>query len=213
MRYDSIIFDMDGTLWDAVDSYAAIWNKTLHDCAVEREPVTRRELIALMGKPLKVIASILVPGLDGPALDAFFAQLEANDLEMMPRLGGRLYPGVEDTLRELSGSGIPLYLVSNCGPEGLPMFMDYTGLRPYFRDWLSYGSTGCDKDVNIRTLVERYNLEKPLYVGDTVGDLRSTRRAGASFAWASYGFGLDFNPSEADIVLAAFTDLPAAVRD
>ncbi len=212
MRFDSIIFDMDGTLWDAVDSYAAIWNKTLKDCRVERRPVTRSELIALMGKPLKVIASILVPGLGGEELEAFFTRLEANDLEMMPRLGGRLYPGVADTLRELAGCGLPLFLVSNCGPEGLPMFMDYTGLRPFFRDWLSYGSTGCDKDVNIRALVERYNLQKPLYVGDTVGDLRSTRRAGASFAWASYRFGLDFNPAEADIVLKSFSDLPAAVR-
>ena len=213
MRYDSIIFDMDGTLWDAVDSYAAIWNKTLLDCGVQRRPVARDELIALMGKPLKEIASILVPGLDGPALDVFFARLEANDLEMMPRLGGRLYPGGAATLRELSESGMPLFMVSNCGPEGLPMFMDYTGLRPYFRDWLSYGSTGRDKDVNIRALVERYNLVRPLYVGDTVGDLRSTRRAGVAFAWASYGFGLDFNPAEADIVLHAFPDLVSAVGE
>ena len=27
-KFDSLIFDMDGTLWDAVDSYCEIWNVT-----------------------------------------------------------------------------------------------------------------------------------------------------------------------------------------
>ena len=26
-RTDGLIFDMDGTLWDAVDTYARIWNE------------------------------------------------------------------------------------------------------------------------------------------------------------------------------------------
>ena len=71
MTYDSIIFDMDGTLWDAVDSYAAIWNRTLADCSVRRPPVTRDELISLMGKPLAEIAAILVPALQGDELKTF----------------------------------------------------------------------------------------------------------------------------------------------
>lgn len=207
MKYDSIIFDMDGTLWDAVDSYTAIWNKTLTDCRVEREPVKRDELIALMGHPLKEIAAILVPGLRGDALEGFFSKLEENDLAMMPVLGGRLYPGVRETLAELHSRGIPMFMVSNCGPEGLPMFLEFTGLTPYITDTLSYGQTGVEKDVNIRTLQERYNLRSPLYVGDTRGDLLSTRRAGAAFAWASYGFGLDFKAEEADHVLPDITAL------
>ena len=27
-QFDSLIFDMDGTLWDAVDSYVAVWDAT-----------------------------------------------------------------------------------------------------------------------------------------------------------------------------------------
>lgn len=207
MKHDAIIFDMDGTLWDAVDSYAEIWNRTLADCGVARRPVTRDELIALMGHPLKEIASILVPMLEGEALEAFFARLEANDKAMMPRLGGRLYPGVRETLASLHDAGVAMFMVSNCGPEGLPMFLDYTGLRPFIADTLSYGQTGVEKDVNIRTLMERYKLKHPLYAGDTRGDLLSTRRAGAAFAWASYGFGLDFEASDADYVLNTISDL------
>lgn len=207
MKHDAIIFDMDGTLWDAVDSYAEIWNRTLADCGVARRAVTRDELIALMGHPLKEISSILVPSLGGAELEAFFARLEANDKAMMPRLGGRLYPGVRDTIAALHAAGTPMYMVSNCGPDGLPMFLDYTGLRPFIADTLSYGQTGVEKDVNIRTLMQRYTLTRPLYVGDTRGDLLSTHRAGAAFAWASYGFGLDFDAADADYVLNTFSDL------
>lgn len=207
MTYDSIIFDMDGTLWDAVDSYAAIWNCTLADCGVRRPPVTRDELISLMGKPLAEIAAILVPGLQGDELKTFTDRLRVNDAAMLPDLGGKLYPGVRDTMEQLMARGVRLFMLSNCGPQGIPVFLDYTGLGPFVTDYLSYGSTGHDKDVNIRTLVERYNLVSPLYVGDTVGDLLSTRRAGIPFAWASYGFGLDFNPDDADIVLSSFSDL------
>ena len=207
MTYDSIIFDMAGTLWDAVDSYAAIWNRTLADCSVRRPPVTRDELISLMGKPLAEIAAILVPGLQGDELKTFTDRLRINDAAMLPGLGGKLYPGVRDTMERLMARGVRLFMLSNCGPQGIPVFLDYTGLGPFVTDYLSYGSTGHDKDVNIRTLVARYNLVSPLYVGDTVGDLLSTRRAGIPFAWASYGFGLDFNPADADIVLSSFSDL------
>lgn len=211
MNYDSIIFDMDGTLWDAVDSYAAIWNRTIEDCRLKRLPVTRDELVALMGRPLKEIASILVPGLGRSALEAFFSRLGENDAAMMPVLGGRLYPGVRETLEELHRCGRKMFIVSNCGPVGLPVFLEYTRLSHVITDTLSYGQTGEDKDVNIRVLAERYTLGRPLYVGDTRGDLRSTRRAGACFAWAAYGFGLDFNPAEADHVLKSFPDLLAIV--
>ena len=31
---DGLIFDMDGTLWDAVDSYVKIWNATIAECGI-----------------------------------------------------------------------------------------------------------------------------------------------------------------------------------
>lgn len=33
-KFDSLLLDMDGTLWDAVDSYCAIWNAAIDEsCA------------------------------------------------------------------------------------------------------------------------------------------------------------------------------------
>lgn len=30
-KTDSILFDMDGTLWDAIDTYADIWNEAFRE--------------------------------------------------------------------------------------------------------------------------------------------------------------------------------------
>lgn len=210
-RFDGIIFDMDGTLWDAVDSYAAVWNITMEKFPETRRrsaPVTRARLMELMGKPLPEIIRALFPALDAAARQDFIRELEACEREHMPRLGGKLYPGVPESLRALKEAGVKLFMVSNCGPDGLPMFLSFTGLGPFMTEHLSYGSTGCEKDVNIRTLIERYKLKRPLYVGDTLSDLAATRKAGAAFAWAAYGFGGPaFPASQADLVLDSAADI------
>ncbi len=186
--FDSYIFDMDGTLWDAVDSYCAIWNRTLADCHVDAPAVTREVLVPLMGAPLDHMYRIFIG--DRADYASFMRVLEENERTMMPVLGGRLYPGVRHTLETLAGRA-RLFMVSNCQADGLPNFVRYCNLEGLFTDLLSYGSTGLDKEMNIRHLIERYSLERPVYVGDTSGDLHSAHAAGIPFAWAAYGFGRD----------------------
>lgn len=178
---------MDGTLWDAVDSYCEVWNRTAAELGVDGVNVTRADLQPLMGLPIEVIYDRLVG--DRADRRVFNEVLGRNEALMMPRLGGRLYPGVRETFEALTGAGARLFMVSNCGAEGVPNFLTFTGLKPYVTDWLSIGLNGKDKTENIRTLAERYNLKAPVYIGDTEGDCRSTHAAGIPFVWAAYGFG------------------------
>ena len=185
-HFDSILFDMDGTLWDAVDSYCAVWNDAIDRCCPEVPHVEYSELAAMMGKPLEVIYARFIG--DRYPLDKFMTELLASEKVLMPKLGGALYPHVAATIEKLSKKH-RLFMVSNCTPEGLPNFLAFTGLKPYFTDSVSYGQTGHEKDVNIAMLVDKYSLESPLYVGDTEGDCVSSHKAGVPFAWATYGFG------------------------
>ncbi|MDF2430867.1 MAG: phosphoglycolate phosphatase, partial [Mucilaginibacter sp.] len=45
---DSLIFDMDGTLWDAVDTYAESWNLVFKELAINKT-ITRNELAKMVG--------------------------------------------------------------------------------------------------------------------------------------------------------------------
>ena len=99
-NYDSVIFDMDGTLWDAVDSYCRVWNATIAETKLDVPEVTRRQLCELMGTPLESILHNLLDGSDVDP-DNFLRRLLDNECRMMPELGGRLYEGVRPTLQRL----------------------------------------------------------------------------------------------------------------
>lgn len=202
-----MIFDMDGTLWDAVDSYCEIWNRTVEELHLDVPPVRRADLAPLMGVPLEGIYERLI----GSACDinVFMPLLEANSAKMMPVLGGRLYPGVYDTLERLSRV-TRLFVVTNSEATTLPAFLETTGLGRLMTESLCYGATNCQKDVNIKHLVDKYSLHSPVYVGDTSGDCRYSHLAGVPFVWAAYGFGHDVE--DYDYKLTDFTDLIALCR-
>lgn len=192
-KFDSLLFDMDGTLWDAVDSYCAVWNRTIDDFKLPVDYITYPRLASYMGKPLETIYSELIG--TRADHDAFLGRLIQNERAMMPELGGKLYPDVKETLTRL-GADHKLFMVSNCDKNGLPNFLRYTGMESLFTDVRSFGQTGKEKDANITDLVERYSLKSPLYIGDVQHDCDDAHKAGVPFAWASYGFGKDVRGEE-----------------
>ena len=46
-----------------------------------------------------------------------------------------------------------------------------------------------EKGENIRLIMERNQLERAVYIGDTQGDLDASHAAGIPFIYAAYGFG------------------------
>ena len=60
--FDSIIFDLDGTLWDSTVPICESWNVVLKRHAeIKRPPVTINELGECMGLPMYDIAAKLFP--------------------------------------------------------------------------------------------------------------------------------------------------------
>lgn len=185
LEFDSLIFDMDGTLWDAVDTYAEIWNETYRRMGVDAH-VSRELLIECMGLPLDAITDRIAPTtLDRKEFETVISDVDA---EIMPRDGGHLYDGVARLIPELA-KRYKLFMVSNCGVHGLDYFLEFTHLKPYFTDTLTNGQTGLAKDGNIRLLCQRHELKSPVYIGDTEGDCLSAHAAGLPMMHVSYGFG------------------------
>ena len=185
---DSIIFDVDGTLWDSTEIVAKAWTKVLAEQTNLHMIITSARLHQLFGQTLPDIAKQLFPK------ETTERQLELIDLcceeehRMLLKTPAPTYPGLEETLKILS-SKYPLYIVSNCEAGYIETFLEETGLAAYFQGHLCPGDTGNAKAANIRQIVHDYRLEEPVYVGDTDGDYRACQEAGVPFVFASYGFG------------------------
>ncbi|MGN1245196.1 MAG: HAD family hydrolase [Muribaculaceae bacterium] len=186
--FDSIIFDMDGTLWDAIASYCEIWRICFSHRSVDF-PFSDDEIKAYMGTPIDGIFDDIVRR-TGVQFDrsAFLSEISRVEDEEMLRLGGKLYPGVVDGISRLSRH-YRLFMVSNCSRYGLRNFIAFTGTTPYFTDSLSYGERSVPKSENIKEIIRRHGLKQPIYLGDTQGDCDESHRAGIDFAYASWGFG------------------------
>jgi predicted phosphatase of HAD hydrolase superfamily protein len=199
---DALCFDMDGTLWDAVDSYCEIWNRCFRKVGMDRV-VARQELIACMGLNLHEILRRLCGGVPMPDADAFLSDIEREEIRLMPVLGGKPYPGVAEGLERLSKK-YKILLLSNCGENGLENLMNFLGIRALVTEAVTYGATHRDKNENLTALAEKYSLRQLVYVGDTEGDCRQTHIAGMPFVFASYGFG---HCGNADMTVGSFEEL------
>lgn len=200
---DSLIFDMDGTLWDAMSSYCKIWNICFEKCGL-RFPYTEDDVRAYMGYTIDYIFDDIVRR-TGVEINRqkFLEDIENEENMRMATLGGNLYDGVRDGLARLS-EHYKLFMVSNCSRFGLVNFMKFSGTTQYFTDSLSFGQNRVPKSENIKILIDRHQLKHPVYVGDTQADCDQTHKAGIPFVYASYGFG---KCEDYDIKIGSFTEL------
>lgn len=188
MKIDSIIFDLDGTLWDSTEGVSKTWSLVLNKYDYERKEVTVEDLHSCMGKQLDEIGKILFPKLSSEVRKNLMNECCTLENEYLGKHGGVLYAKVEETLKELSKK-YKLFVVSNCQDGYIECFFKAHKLDKYFTDYECPGRTGLSKGENNKLVIERNNLKKPVYVGDTEGDAESARVAGIPFVFAKYGFG------------------------
>jgi phosphoglycolate phosphatase len=185
---DSLIFDMDGTLWDAVDTYAESWNLVFKDLGITDKTVTRDILAKMVGWEGKKVIAVLMPDFDDEKRNEIYALVNAKRRTLLPQNGGILYDGVKEGLKQLAEK-YPLFILSNCAKGIIRLFIDWAGIDEHITDELAYGINFMPKQHNIKLLMEKHQLKNPVYIGDTAGDGEESRAAGIPFVFVSYGFG------------------------
>ena len=189
MLFDSIILDVDGTIWDTTEIVAQAWNKAIEENFPNVPRVSAEILQGQFGKPMNVIADNLFIGLSDSqkqilsksCFNLEHIYIEANTKNIT-------YPGVCETIASLSKK-VPVFIVSNCQSGYIELVCRKNNIASYITDFECYGNNGFFKDKNIKLVIERNNLKNPVYVGDTQGDYDSCVSAGVPFIHAAYGFG------------------------
>ena len=203
-RKDAVIFDLDGTLWDAAGCSCNIWNRVFDRHEEVTIRMTEEMSSGLMGKTMEEIGDVLFPELQIERRRAITDEFGVEEVGYLRENGALLYPGLRDTLCRLAEK-YDLYIVSNCQDGYVQAFLEAHDMGPFFKDIEMSGSTGLEKGGNIKLLLNRNGISNACYVGDTCGDEKAARFAGLPFIWAKYGFGTAEAP---DAVINSITDLP-----
>lgn len=187
--FDSIIFDLDGTLWDSTANVALAWQKAKQEVDYVQDDITRQTVRSITGMAYDAIYDKLYPYLDTDTRNHFKGLCARHELETLQELGGDLYPNLEETLTYLQGK-YRLFIVSNCQSGYIELFLNRDGMDRFFEAHQCYGTKSQPKFQNILDIVADYDLKAPAYIGDTTGDRDSAQKAGVPFIYAAYGFGV-----------------------
>ncbi|MCC3154195.1 HAD family hydrolase [Hymenobacter sp. BT770] len=205
-RFDSVIFDLDGTLWDASVAITKAFQAAKSSVDYIDNDVTLAQVQAVTGQPYEVVYERLFPNLPPAKFDEYRALCARQELAAARQPGGTLYPGLEAALAYLRGRGYRLFIVSNCQLGYVEAFFENSQLAHYFEGHQCFGTRKLPKSENIREVVAQYGLHAPVYVGDTPGDLAASQAAGVPFIFATYGFG-QIEPTVAPRRIAQLADL------
>jgi phosphoglycolate phosphatase len=204
-RFDSIIFDLDGTLWNASEAITQAFRKAKSSVDYIEHDITLEQVQSVTGQPYGVVYERLFPSLPAERRDEFRALCAVQELTAAQEIGGTLYPELEETLRYLQAR-YRLFIVSNCQRGYVEAFFENSQLGHYFEGHQCFGTKGLPKSENIREVVEQYGLQAPVYVGDTRGDFEASQQSGTPFIFATYGFG-DVSPEEAPLRINQLAEL------
>jgi len=188
MHCDGILFDLDGTLWDATSVIAEGWKAVLSRHPEIHTEITQETVKKYMGLTNEELAAILFPALSFSESFALMMESCAEENRILRSQGGTLYPHVSKILYTLS-ERFPLFIISNCQSGYIAAFLEYHNFADAVKDHLCSGDTGMPKAENIRLICQKYALHAPVYIGDTQGDYAASHAAGCAFIHAAYGFG------------------------
>lgn len=201
MKFDSIGFDLDGTLWSSLPAVTRAWEITAEEYNVYKP--TLEQMAGVMGLNEIELMTKLYPDMSDDDKHSFFGKASKLCNNLLAENGGLLYDGLEETLKILS-KDFKLYIVSNCQPGYIEAFLSFHKLEEYFTDFQWAGRECVPKSENIKAVMERNGFENSIYVGDTQGDANAAYGAGVPFVFAEYGFG---NVEKYDYVVKAFPEI------
>lgn len=199
MKYDLLIFDLDGTLIDSADDISESIQQLYRE--TKREVPEKSTITAAIGDGVRtLIERTTTPPYDG-LLEKFLPIYERGCLRQT-----KLYPGVQRTLEELPGRKT---ILSN-KPEGLcqKMVTDL-GIDSHFEGIFGGDSFPIRKPNPevIQKILKKYPAERPILIGDSKVDVQTAVEARIPVIAVRYGYHKPGDLDSASLQIEQFSEL------
>ena len=209
----AILFDLDGTILDTRDVILnSMQNAYIQVLGRETLP-TDKELLSLVGIPLKVQMGMLSADKGDELYDAY---LEHNKKVQDSMMKG--FDGTAETLALLRERGLRLGIVTSKRHEAAQHGLEHMGLADYFELLLGADDT-VDHKPEPGPLLDAARLlgldvKECAYVGDSPYDMRSARSAGMFAIGAVWGMFTRevLLEAGAEVLLSHISELPGILE-
>jgi phosphoglycolate phosphatase len=206
----ALIFDLDGTLIDSKRDLIHSVNAMLGEMGrVQLDEETISGYIG-HGAPLLVSRALGSNAREDDlrrALQFFLAYYEEHKLDTTCA-----YPGVADSLAELSRKKVPMAVLTNKPVKISVRILEALGLAAYFR--VIYGGNSFESKKpdprGANTIVSEFGASprETMLIGDSEVDVQTARNARMIAVAVNYGFGVhDRTQHPADLYLEKLPDL------
>ena len=206
-KYDLLVFDLDGTLFETREDLAASVNYSLRKMGLKELPL--ETVVQFVGDGA---AKLIQRSLGGEATESLCAEALGNFLDHYSRNCTKLtkpYPGVAELIPGLPQS---LAVLTNKPEDPTLSILEVSGLGAYFKIIIGGDTAHGRKPDPSGMLSIMSDLcvepERTLLVGDTSVDVKTAKNAGCDCAGVRYGFRPgDFIKTPPDYLLEEFSEL------
>ena len=191
VKYEAVIFDLDGTLLDSLEDLADSMNAALGQLDFPTHPIEKYRYF--VGDGIRELARRVLPAdkLDAKNVDKTVTLMSA-EYDKRWNIKTRPYPGMKEMLDQLKAAGLPMAVLSN-KPDLFTKMM-VPELLPF---WTFEPVFGARADVPIKPdpqaaleIADMWEIspDKILYVGDTSTDMRTATSAEMYAVGVAWGF-------------------------
>ena len=189
MNYNTLIFDLDGTLLDSLDDLADSVNHALKKLNYPLR--SKEEICSFVGNGIEKLIELSVP--DKTSYDKFAECLFLFKIHYSKNLKNKTkpYDGIMELLKYLKENEYKMAIVSNKFQDGVTELRDY-----YFSEYIQIAIGKSSErrkkpypDTVLKAIDDlNSSKDKCLYIGDSEVDFKTARNANVDFAGVTWGF-------------------------
>jgi phosphoglycolate phosphatase len=189
LRFQNIIFDLDGTLVDTAAVTIKCFERTAS--ALGYTPPTLNR--SVIGPPLKEIAPLLTRSSSAAQNQEFIETfIKIHDREIATQVA--LFKGVRQLLKTSSERGLRLFIATNKRQNPTLAILNHLQINQYFEEVFSVDSRReCykSKSAMLADLVDVMEIScmETVYIGDRQEDKFAARENSINFIAADWGYG------------------------